>query len=318
MRFSIIIPVYNVEKYLPRCLDSCIHQDIPSNEYEIIIINDGSPDGSKAIAEEYAEKYPNIKLFNQENGGLSVARNNGFDKAKGKYVWFVDSDDWIVENCLSEIYDKMVSQDLDMLQIGYTEAWDDGTVKPSERGFFEGLKSGCETMKEIYIPAPAQFTIYKRSFLYSFSLKFFPGIYHEDAEFKPRALFFAKRFASLNKHVYYYYQRANGSIMSHYSYKRGIDMMTVCKRIQMFEINTLMSTDTKREFDYVISVYLNELFKGIATLESDERYELIEKLKSEKELLSSMCNSKKRLHRFEGLILSLNIPLGIFVFNKLR
>lgn len=318
IKVSIIIPVYNVEKYLARCLDSCVNQDMSKNEYEIIIVNDGSPDGSKAIAEQYVEKYSNIKLINQENGGLSVARNNGLKVAQGKYVWFVDSDDWIAENCLSEIYEKMESGKLDMLQIGYMEAWDDGTIKKSERGFFKGCKTGYEAMKEKYVPAPAQFTIYKREFLMNHALEFYPGIYHEDAEFKPRALFFAQRFASLNKHVYYYYQRSQGNIMSKYSLKRGLDMMTVCNNLVQFENVCAMNAEIKKEFDFIVTAYLNMFFKGIISLDKEEQKILIDRFKSYSVFIFSMKNSKSRAHRFEGWLLSINVPLGIRIINKLR
>lgn len=318
MKFSIIIPVYNVEKYIARCLDSCVNQDIPKDEYEIIIVNDGSPDGSQAIAEQYMAEYPNIKLINQENGGLSVARNNGFKASIGQYVWFVDSDDWIETNCLSQIYNKMESEKLDMLQIGYMEAWDGGTIKKSDRGFFEGCKTGCEAMKEKYVPAPAQFTVYNRWFLSRFSLKFYPGIYHEDAEFKPRALFFAKHFASLNKHVYYYYQRSQGSIMSSYSVKRGMDVLTVCGNLYNFENETSMSSDDRKEFDYIITVYLNEFFRGVEKLDKDDRNVLIDAFKMQRELIASIKNSKIKVHRVEGYLLSVSVPLGIRIINILR
>ena len=318
MKISLVIPVYNVEKYLARCLDSCLHQDLAADEYEIIVVNDGSPDGSKEIAEKYASEYASIKLYNQENGGLSVARNNGLEKTQGDYVWFVDSDDWIEENCLASIVEKMDTLNLDMLQIGYMEAYDDGTLKNSERGLFEGCMTGCEALKAQYIPAPAQFTIYRRSFLERFTLRFYPRIYHEDAEFKPRALFFAQRFASLDKHVYYYYQRPNGSIMSQYSIKRGLDVMTVCNNLCEFEEDTSMSPQIKKEFDYIITTYLNMFFKGVVNLDSEDRRTLITVFKTHKNLISCIKNSKLRSHRFEGWLLSINVPFGIWFFNKLR
>lgn len=318
MKLSIIIPVYNVEKYLLRCLNSCANQDIASADYEIIIVNDGSPDGSKAIAEEFVAKHPNSRLINQENGGLSVARNNGLKEARGKYVWLVDSDDWIENNCLKEIVEKMDSGNLDMLQIGYVEAYDDGRIVPSNRGFFEGCDKGSEIMKSIYVPAPAQFTIYRKDFLIKFALTFFPKIYHEDAEFKPRALFYSQRFASLNKHVYYYYQRPLGSIMSSYSLKRGKDVLTVCGNLCKFESDVSMPHELKKEFDYIITTYLNEFFRGVVKLNKNERSILISLFKANGNLLSSIKNSKLGGHRFEGWLLSISVPVGIRIINRLR
>ncbi|MFK1669245.1 glycosyltransferase family 2 protein [Bacteroides fragilis] len=105
---SIVIPVYNVELYIERCLLSCLNQDLSISQYEIILIDDGSPDSSIDKISKWLDR-KNITLLTQPNSGLSVARNNGLLHAKGKYVWFVDSDDWILENCLQEIAGYMVA-----------------------------------------------------------------------------------------------------------------------------------------------------------------------------------------------------------------
>lgn len=318
MKLSIVIPVFKVEKYLSRCLDSCIRQNISKEEYEIIIVNDGSPDGSKAIAEKYIEENTNIKLINQENRGLSVARNNGLKVAQGKYVWFVDSDDWIEENSIKDIYDKMQSLDLDMLQIGYKHVYEDGTMKTFNIGLFDGCKTGCEVMKKTLIPTPVPFTIYRKDFLTSYSLTFYPGIYHEDAEFKPRAVYYARRFAALKKHLYYYYQRTQCSIMSHYSVKLGIGKLTACDSLYRFESDVCMESDMRREFCFLITGYLNAFFRGITSLNKEERGILINAFRGHKNLIASMKESKSLAHRFEGWLLSINIPIGIRIINLLR
>ena len=100
---SIVVPVYNAETYIKQCLDSLLEQDTEQEKYEIICINDGSTDDSLRILEEYAKKYDNIRLIDKQNEGVSVARNLGLEKACGKYVWFVDADDFIKPNCLKMI-----------------------------------------------------------------------------------------------------------------------------------------------------------------------------------------------------------------------
>ena len=112
---SIIIPVYNVEKYLGECLDTVLKQDIPSSEYEIICINDGSTDNSGDILNEYANTYKNIRVINKSNGGVSSARNMGIDSAKGEYIWFIDSDDIISYNVLSKIKAELNEQKPDLM-----------------------------------------------------------------------------------------------------------------------------------------------------------------------------------------------------------
>ena len=114
MKLSIIIPVYNTGGYLSRCLDSCLNQDIPSNEYEIIAVDDGSTDNSLDLLKKYAGAYSNIKVLHQSNKRQGAARNKGLSVAQGEYIWFVDSDDWIVENCLAKVCE--ICQGVDILE----------------------------------------------------------------------------------------------------------------------------------------------------------------------------------------------------------
>ena len=103
MKLTIVIPAYKVEKYIAKCIQSCLNQDVPEKEYEIVVVNDGTPDKSAIIAKEFAAKHANIKVIDQDNQGLSVARNTGIHYSKGDYIWFVDSDDYIADNCLARI-----------------------------------------------------------------------------------------------------------------------------------------------------------------------------------------------------------------------
>lgn len=124
MFLSFIVPVYNAERYLGECLDSLLNQDIEKDDYEIVCVNDGSKDGSPALLREYAEKYPNIVILNKENGGVVSARNAGMKIARGDYIWFVDSDDFIRENILSRLRRKAEESNCDRLIVGGYEFTD--------------------------------------------------------------------------------------------------------------------------------------------------------------------------------------------------
>ena len=104
MKLSIIIPVYNVEKFITRCLHSCVSQNLSINEFEIVVVNDGTRDNSMKFVSQFAEEYSNISIINQENKGLSAARNRGLSVAKGDYVWFVDSDDYLDNKALETVW----------------------------------------------------------------------------------------------------------------------------------------------------------------------------------------------------------------------
>ena len=112
---SIIIPVYNVEKYIYECLDSIIYQKNCINDCEIILVNDGSTDSSGDICKKYAKKYKNIKYLSKKNGGLSDARNFGIENASGNYIWFIDSDDYIQKDCISKIVKAIKEKKTDVI-----------------------------------------------------------------------------------------------------------------------------------------------------------------------------------------------------------
>lgn len=118
MFLSFIVPVYNVEQYLDECLRSLVNQDIPPDDYEIICINDGSTDGSLKTLQSYAQRHQNIRVIDKVNEGVSVARNVGLDKARGEYIWMVDSDDFIAANCLGSIKARIIENHLERLKIG--------------------------------------------------------------------------------------------------------------------------------------------------------------------------------------------------------
>ena len=106
-KISLILPVYNVELYLPKCIESCLNQDLPKTEYEMIIVIDGSSDNSLSVARKYQQKYGCISIVEQSNGGLSSARNTGLKHATGEYVWCIDTDDYINENILKGIVTQL-------------------------------------------------------------------------------------------------------------------------------------------------------------------------------------------------------------------
>lgn len=163
MRLSIVIPVYNVEKYIEKCICSVVSQDISNEDYEVLILNDGSTDCSKDIAERYAKQNSNVHLFNHSNMGLSATRNRGLREAKGDYVWFIDSDDWIENNCLGDILKRLESNP-DVLSFS-------GMIPEGKRkGNAEFYGNKVTTLTSLYLHGmidPVQFYIYNRNFLLS-------------------------------------------------------------------------------------------------------------------------------------------------------
>ncbi len=212
MKFSIIIPIYNVEKYLSACLNSVLSQAM--DLYEIICINDGSTDGSLAVLEDYAKKYPQqIKVLSQENAGLSATRNNAVALAQGDYLLFLDSDDMFVENALQKLVSTVEVENPDIVAFNselYYEA--NGKTEPNtsfnhtEKAVFA---SGMDFFNAFVAlrrwgPSAVCFYAFRRDLFVKNNLKFEVGLLHEDELFMPQVLFFAQKTCVLPENLYLY------------------------------------------------------------------------------------------------------------------
>lgn len=186
---SIIVPIYNVERYVYRCLESLFCQGLNDECFEIIIVNDGTKDNSMDIVQSFISKHSNIIVVNQENRGLSVARNNGLEHASGSYVMFVDSDDFIIENTLSVLLNKAHEERVDMLVADYSKMRDEEEDKFNlnidRNSYVSNMMIGREAFLSFFNPAQCFIwrTIYRKEFLDRNHLRFIPNIYFEDVPF---------------------------------------------------------------------------------------------------------------------------------------
>lgn len=219
MRLSIIIPVFNVEKYIEKCLESILHQDILDKEYEILLLNDGSTDNSYEISKKYASIYSNIRLFSHSNIGLSGTRNRGIREAKGDYLWFIDSDDWIENNCLGSIIKKLETNP-DVLS--FSGMIPEGNRKENAI-FYDNNVNSLEQLYTHGMTDPVQFYIYNRFFLLSNNFFFKEGIKHEDTLFTPIVMYKIKSIVFYRTPVYHLLCRP-GSITTVTDIKRVIDI----------------------------------------------------------------------------------------------
>lgn len=217
---SVIIPVYQVEKYLDRCIESVVNQTY--QKLEIILVDDGSTDNCPAICDAWAKKDSRIKVLHKENGGLSDARNVGMSIATGELMGFVDSDDWIAPNMYQYLYDLMVKDNSDIAACGIKMVWEDKTSSQIL------TKSGCcvlnreEAMRAIieesWLKQPVWYKLYKTTLIRD--IHFPVGKYHEDVFWSYQAIARTER-VSVSDHVGYFYVQRSGSIMGEgYSLKR--------------------------------------------------------------------------------------------------
>lgn len=267
MILSIIIPVYNVEKYIRKTLDSIFLQQFNLNDVEVIVVNDGTPDNSMKIVEEYKEKHSNLVVINQENQGLSGARNTGLEASHGKYVWFVDSDDWIEDGCLQRIL-KEVKYSRQNLLVYLIREYNEAGHVIYQRSFPASLLSsrhGIDFLKcHSFDRVPMQMYIIRRDFLVNNDLRFMVGITHEDVEFAPKMLVAAKSVKAIPEVSYCYLRRRSGNITAerYFSDKRVKDFCTIINEyIDLY--NNTESTDIRACYLNVARGSILRLFYGV-------------------------------------------------------
>jgi glycosyltransferase involved in cell wall biosynthesis len=247
---SVIIPIFNVEAYISKCLDSVFNQ--PFTDIELICINDGSPDKSRDIVIEYQKKHPNIRLIDRENGGLSAARNTGIKNATGKYLLFLDSDDYLSENILGAMYQQLEAENLDVLLGNIQWVYEDGKVIQEKQitDIVSTVQTGENCFNTLietdyYVPM-AYNAIGRRDFIVKNNLFFEEGYVYEDEMWTPEALLKAKRVNGFSEYHYNYFQRANTITNSELSdYKLKCMLQAANHIIELSENDKDISDRTK-------------------------------------------------------------------------
>ena len=232
---SIIVPVYKTEEYLPKCLDSLLNQTLKN--IEIVAVNDGSPDNSLAILNEYSNKYNNIKIVNQENKGLGAARNSGMKVAKGKYLMFLDSDDWYDENACLKAVAYAENYRCDMV-IGRIAWYDDGKIAPQENIERKLGKYSERRFANLRNETGAVFvnvvcTLYSRKLILDNEIMFPEGVYWEDMPFALQAWYHSGQIGYIGDIIYYRLKR-EGSITQTFNMKGFLDKITIAKLINLY------------------------------------------------------------------------------------
>ena len=235
---SIIVPVYNVEKYLERCLDSLINQTF--KDIEIICIDDGSIDNSGKILDEYAAKDSRIKVIHQNNAGQAAARNNGMKIASGRYISFVDSDDWVDKDFIEKLYDAIIRNDADIAAASIIRKRQNSEkyrVHYTEENCFETLAekiAACSLPKCCYVWNK----LYKKEIIADWQFK--AGVYFEDVLWMPEVLKKSKKLVSVPGVNYYYWANPGSTVKQKQSAKKISDRIDSKRHIiKFFEKNNL-------------------------------------------------------------------------------
>lgn len=307
-KLSIVVPIFNVEKYLARCLDSILIQ--ARDNVELILINDGSTDNSEAIINTYLEKYQNIKYIKKENSGLSDTRNVGINEATGEYIMFVDSDDYLEKELLNRL-EQYMEKGIEMIKFKAQTATENGKKIKVMNGPVFDITTGEDAFSKMCfedeLMETAWLYLYKTELLRKNEFKFAKGLYHEDFGLIPLIILKAKTFVSTDICGYNYVQ-SSSSITREKDYRKTVTKVNhllehydrIIEEIEKYDI-TLKTKENVKIF------CTNSILLRINELKKEDKKQIIKEIKKRKMTQNIKVRNLKQL--FKRIILEISIPL---------
>lgn len=265
-KLSIIVPVYGVEKYIDKCLDSLVKQSL--KEIEIIVVNDGTKDNSQKIIDKYVKKYPDkIKSYIKENGGQGSARNYGLKKASGEYIGYVDSDDFVEKDMYKKLYNKAKENNYDIVVCGNYNVSEDYQNKNID-AFINNYNTDLEN---IFFGKMAVWNkIYKRDILIKNKLEFKEKVWYEDLAFTLKAIMNSNTFAFIDEPLYDYLIR-EGSTMNNSNVQRNLEILDAFNDILSYiQHNKKEEYFSKIEFLAIDHIYISAIVR-VLKAEADDK-----------------------------------------------
>lgn len=307
LKISVIIPIYNNDKYIKKCLDSVLNQDF--KEFEVIIINDGSTDNSKAICEKYASKDSRVRLINIKNSGVSNARNIGLQNARGEYIQFIDSDDYIDKNMFKELYNISLNTNADVIISGITKI----NIKTKNSKEVLPISSGLYNKKEVLnnfeleqrktgLYGYVSNKFIKASIINKYKIKFDTTIkLAEDLDFYLRLYNNTNNIYLHNKSYYYYYINYEKELYNKVNYFTQISISL--KEKKLLDENKCLNNKNKNQINLIITnfclCFLYDEFSW-TYFETKKKFKMLAK---NDEIVKSFSYSKMKF--FEKIILFL-------------
>ena len=308
-KVSIIVPVYNVEKYLSKCLNSLVNQTL--KDIEIIIVNDGTPDNSQKIIDKYVKEYPKkVRSYLKENGGQGSARNFGLTKAKGKYIGYVDSDDYIELDMYEKLYNKALEMEYDVVVCGNTVVDEDYNIIKKENN----MQFDSNITNILFGKMAVWNKIYKKSLIVDNDILFRSNVWYEDLDFTMKTILMANNIGFLNMNLYNYLLR-KGSTMNNSNIKRNLEiidafeeLISFCKQKRIYKkyyneieflaidhiyisavVRTINPNNNKKDKREIICKLLNYMNNTFSNYKSNK---YIKYLTSNRKIIFSLLNYK--------------------------
>jgi len=263
MKLSVIVPVYNTGKYLPKCLDSILNQSL--KDIEIIVVNDESPDNSVEIIEKYRKKYKDkIVFIDKKNGGQGSARNVGIKKARGEYIGFVDSDDFIEPTMYEEMYNTAIKNNSDIVICNLSDYYEKSNNK---KDVFLNLNNNPSINEAIIKSVPSVVNkIYRKELLQESNIVFDETIWYEDLPYSMQIIVNAKKISFVEKPFYNYFHR-NISTMHNKNIEKNLDILKAYDILINYLKKEKKYDNYKEEFDFILlkEIYLSTINRVLRT-----------------------------------------------------
>lgn len=319
---TVVIPVYNVEKYLKRCVESVLVQEW--NNYDILLIDDGSNDSSPRICDDYAKVYDFISVIHKKNGGLSEARNTGISHAKGDYVYFPDSDDWLEPQTFKELAEVLESQEFDIVSFNreFVKGEEDPIVSdPLVTQLFNGKDAFVQMLRHSFITGFANDKIYKKSLFIDNNISFPKGKYYEDLGTNYKLFLSAKNVFATNQKYYHYLIDNPDSITQSWNEQKFSDIFGFYKDI--FYSDFVRSQLNQEELHISKLYYVSGLTHILASLyktKLDKNYgEITSEVEQELENNKITCSEVKSIpNRIKYLLYRLHLLKLAFAIQGMK
>ncbi len=312
-KISIIVPVFNVERFIHDCIDSILTQSY--KDFELILVNDGSTDRSGDICDEYSNKDGRIVVIHKENGGQSSARNKGIEIAKGKYIGFIDSDDWVHSDMYKILYDKAIEKDADITACNILEYQKDSSKRLFCNDSTDYLYNRDAAMSEIYLNERLTFSpcnkLYKKNLFKG--IRFKEGSILEDMDFAYRIMHQCNRIFYTGNVLYYYRYNDKSTLRKTFSKKR-LDEFPVRKDMYTFYVENYPSQANEVYVEWFLTGLM--LYINIEKYYNNEKKQFKYLIKTDRKVLKSLIfkknySKKKKILLFIGII-SPNILVKIY------
>ncbi|WP_226038116.1 glycosyltransferase family 2 protein [Aquibacillus saliphilus] len=335
-KISIIVPVYKVEPYIHKCIDSILAQTF--TDFELILIDDGSPDRCGEICDEYANNDNRVKVIHKENGGVSEARNSGIDRAVGEYIIFVDSDDWIESYSLQMLNENISDPKIDVVIFGLVKDIHSKNklIKSESNGFYKKINLNITELSNNFIyflnsvgMHPSWMYLFKAKIIKNFNLYFNSDlVLYEDFDFNLRYLMNCNKITLLPDALYHYNLYVSVDLLAKRNKINIIsDISTVCTSLFDFLKNTVGKKDIEKQvLEYILPIY-TLCFRNIVIHrnKSDLAYKIIMMKQIKKDLVFNILIQQYgyslKFYRILGSLLNKNLYLAAYFlilvkFNK--